>query len=89
MDVCQAVSAYVERMVKEAEAHAEEDKQRREETEARNNAENLVYSTEKFLADSGEQVPADVSGAVIFALSDLSRFVTGQLLPVNGGFVMN
>jgi NAD(P)-dependent dehydrogenase (short-subunit alcohol dehydrogenase family) len=38
---------------------------------------------------SREQVPADVSGAVIFALSDLSRFVTGQLLPVNGGFVMN
>lgn len=40
-------------------------------------------------AISREQVPADVSGAVIFALSDLSRFVTGQLLPVNGGFVMN
>lgn len=40
-------------------------------------------------AISREQVPADVSGAVVFALSDLSRFVTGQLLPVNGGFVMN
>lgn len=40
-------------------------------------------------AISREQLPADVSGAVIFALSDLSRFVTGQLLPVNGGFVMN
>ena len=40
-------------------------------------------------AISREQSPADVSGAVIFALSDLSRFVTGQLLPVNGGFVMN
>jgi len=36
-----------------------------------------------------EQLPADVSGAVLFALSDLSRFVTGQLLPVNGGFVFN
>lgn len=34
------------------------------------------------------QLPADVSGAVLFALSDLSRFVTGQTLPVNGGFVM-
>ncbi|MFZ4288849.1 SDR family oxidoreductase [Variovorax sp. HJSM1_2] len=36
-----------------------------------------------------EQLPADVSGAVTFALSDMARFVTGQLLAVNGGFVMN
>jgi NAD(P)-dependent dehydrogenase (short-subunit alcohol dehydrogenase family) len=36
-----------------------------------------------------DQVPEDVSGAVVFALSGLARFVTGQLLPVNGGFVMN
>ena len=34
------------------------------------------------------QVPQDVCGAVLFALSDLSRFITGQTLPVNGGFVM-
>ncbi|NBA94464.1 SDR family oxidoreductase [Pseudomonas sp. R5(2019)] len=34
------------------------------------------------------QLPADVSGAVLFGLSDLSRFITGQTLPVNGGFVM-
>lgn len=36
-----------------------------------------------------EQQPADVCGAVLFTLSDLSRFVTGQVLPVNGGFVMH
>lgn len=36
-----------------------------------------------------EQLPEDVCGPVVFALSDLARFVTGQLLPVNGGFVMN
>lgn len=36
-----------------------------------------------------EQLPADVTGVALFALSDLSRFVTGQLLPVNGGFVFN
>jgi NAD(P)-dependent dehydrogenase (short-subunit alcohol dehydrogenase family) len=36
-----------------------------------------------------EQVPADVCGAVVYALSDLARFVTGQLLAVNGGFVMH
>ncbi|UVJ46681.1 SDR family oxidoreductase [Pseudomonas sp. LS1212] len=34
------------------------------------------------------QLPEDVSGAVVFALSDLARFITGQTLPVNGGFVM-
>ena len=42
-------------MVKDAEAHAEEDKKRREETEARNTGEQLVYSTEKFLADNGKK----------------------------------
>lgn len=36
-----------------------------------------------------EQLPEDVCGAVVFALSDLARFITGQTLPVNGGFVMN
>lgn len=61
----------IERMVQDAEVHAEEDKKRREETEARNTAEQLVYSTEKFLEDSGEQVPADTRGPVDTALADL------------------
>ncbi|WP_298748416.1 molecular chaperone DnaK [uncultured Serinicoccus sp.] len=61
----------IERMIKDAEAHAEEDKARREETETRNSAEQLVYSTEKFLSDSGEQVPADARGPVDTALADL------------------
>ncbi|WP_298888480.1 molecular chaperone DnaK [uncultured Serinicoccus sp.] len=61
----------IERMIKDAEAHAEEDKARREETETRNSAEQLVYSTEKFLSDSGEQVPADARGPVDTALTDL------------------
>ncbi|HEY1611860.1 MAG TPA: SDR family oxidoreductase, partial [Paraburkholderia sp.] len=38
---------------------------------------------------SRAQVPADVTGPVLFLLSDAARFVTGQLLPVNGGFVMH
>jgi NAD(P)-dependent dehydrogenase (short-subunit alcohol dehydrogenase family) len=38
---------------------------------------------------SREQLPGDVTGAVLYALSDLARFVTGQLLAVNGGFVMH
>jgi NAD(P)-dependent dehydrogenase (short-subunit alcohol dehydrogenase family) len=36
-----------------------------------------------------DQLPEDVTGSVVFALSPLARFVTGQLLAVNGGFVMN
>ena len=61
----------IERMVREAEEHAEEDKVRREETEARNTAEQLVYSTEKFLADSADKIPADGRGEVDAALADL------------------
>ncbi|GAA2737975.1 molecular chaperone DnaK [Pedococcus aerophilus] len=61
----------IERMIKEAEAHAEEDKKRREETEARNTAEQLVYSTEKFLTDSADKIPADGRGPVDEALADL------------------
>src|SRR5664280_2332638 len=61
----------IERMVREAEEHAEEDKTRREETEARNTAEQLVYSTEKFLADSADKIPADGRGEVDAALKDL------------------
>jgi len=61
----------IERMVREAEEHAEEDRVRREETEARNTAEQLVYSTEKFLADSADKIPADGRGPVDDALADL------------------
>ncbi len=49
----------VERMVKEAEAHAAEDKQRRELIEARNTADSLAYQTEKTLKDLGDKVPAE------------------------------
>ncbi|MGZ4629108.1 molecular chaperone DnaK [Oryzihumus sp.] len=61
----------IERMVKDAEAHAAEDHKRREEAEARNTAEQLVYSTEKFLADNGDKIPADGRGDVDTALADL------------------
>lgn len=63
----------IDRMVREAEAHAEEDKLRREEAEARNNAEQLVYSTEKFLNENGEKVPADTRGPVDEALKELKE----------------
>jgi molecular chaperone DnaK len=61
----------IDRMVKDAEAHAAEDKTRREETEARNTAEQLVYSTEKFLVDSADKIPADGRTEVDAALADL------------------
>src|ERR1700675_4073881 len=46
----------IDRMMKDAEAHAEEDRQRREEAEIRNNADNLVFQTEKLLKDNGDKV---------------------------------
>ena len=61
----------IDRMVREAEQHAEEDKKRREEAEARNTAEQLAYSTDKFLADSGDKVPAETRKPVDEALADL------------------
>lgn len=49
-------------------------------------ARHLLYRDQRALQRA--QLPEDVSGAVLFALSDLARFITGQTLPVNGGFVM-
>ncbi len=63
----------IERMVKEAEAHADEDRKRREETEARNTAENLVYSTEKFLSENGEKLEESDRKPVDEALADLKK----------------
>ena len=49
----------IERMMRDAEEHAEEDKKRREEAETRNLAESLQYQTEKFLAENGDKIPAE------------------------------
>ncbi len=56
--------AEVERMRKDAEAHAEEDRRRKESIEVRNNADNVAYSAEKLLKDLGEKVPADLKASV-------------------------
>ena len=61
----------IERMVREAEAHADEDRTRRDEAETRNQAEQLVYSTEKFLKDNDDKVPADSRVEVDAAIVDL------------------
>ena len=63
--------ADIEKMVKDAEAHAEEDKKRREEAETRNHGEALANSTEKMLAENAEKIPADVKAEVETALEAL------------------
>ncbi|MBB2923184.1 molecular chaperone DnaK [Cellulomonas cellasea] len=67
----------IDRMVKEAEAHAAEDKARREEAETRNSAEQLVYSTEKVLADNADKVSEDVSTEVKAAIAELRTALEG------------
>jgi len=67
----------IERMIREAEAHAEEDRVRREEAETRNGAEQLVYSTEKFLADNDDKLPAEGKDTVRAAIADLKRALEG------------
>ncbi|WP_454050190.1 molecular chaperone DnaK [Cellulomonas sp. Marseille-Q8402] len=68
----------IDRMVKEAEAHAAEDKQRREEAETRNSAEQLVYSTEKLLTDNDDKLSDDVKTEVRSAVDDLKKALEGD-----------
>lgn len=68
----------IDRMVKEAEAHAAEDKKRREEAETRNSAEQLVYSTEKLLADNDDKLSDDVKTEVRTAVDDLKKALEGE-----------
>lgn len=68
----------IERMVREAEEHAAEDKKRREEAEVRNQAESLVYSTEKVLADNGDKIPEDVKTEVNAAVGELKTALEGD-----------
>jgi len=70
--------ADITRMVKEAESHAEEDKQRRELVEIRNQAEALVHSTERMLKEYGDKVSAGDKALVETALSDLKSAVQGE-----------
>jgi molecular chaperone DnaK len=67
----------IDRMVKEAEAHAAEDHKRREEAETRNTAENLVYSTEKTLNENAEKIPAEVTTEVRGAVDELKTALAG------------
>ena len=63
----------IERMVRDAEEYAEEDRKRREEAEVRNQADSLVYPTEKFLAENEDKVPEDIKSEVREALAELKK----------------
>ncbi|MGN2635424.1 molecular chaperone DnaK [Nocardia takedensis] len=67
----------IDRMVKDAEAHAAEDKARREEAETRNQAESLVHQTEKFIKDNEDKVPADVKSKVEAAIAEANESLKG------------
>ena len=68
----------IERMVKDAEAHAEEDAKRREEAEARNQGDTLVYQTEKLLKEQGEKLEGDDKDKVESALTALKTALAGD-----------
>ncbi|MDA7806926.1 molecular chaperone DnaK [Aquiluna sp.] len=68
----------IERMVKDAEEHAAEDKLRREEAETRNQAEQLAYSTEKLIKDNQDKLPEDVKTEVQADVDELKAALAGE-----------
>ena len=68
----------IDRMVREAEQYAEEDRKRREEAEVRNNAESLVYQTEKVIKDNEDKIPADVRSETESAVAELKTALEGS-----------
>ncbi len=68
----------IDRMVRDAEAHAEDDRQRRDEAEVRNTAENLVYQTEKLMRDQGSRLEGDEKERVESGLSELKAALPGS-----------
>jgi molecular chaperone DnaK len=70
--------ADIERMVKDAEEHAAEDTQRREEADTRNRAEQFAYQTEKILDESADKIPADVADDVKEAIAAVKKALEGD-----------
>ena len=68
----------IDRMMREAEQYAEEDHKRRESAEIRNQAEQLVYQTEKFLKDNEDKVPGEVKTEVETAMGELKEKLKGE-----------
>jgi molecular chaperone DnaK len=68
----------IDRMMREAEQYAEEDRQRREAAETRNQGEAVAYQTEKFLKDNADKVPDDVKSEVEVTITDLKKALDGD-----------
>ncbi len=68
----------IDRMMADAESHAEEDRKRREEAEVRNQAESLVFSTEKFIKENEDKLPAEAKENVEGPLADLKKALEGN-----------
>jgi len=68
----------IDRMMSDAEAHAEEDRRRREEAEVRNTSDSMLYQTEKFLADNEEKIPAEKKTGISDALTELKTALGGS-----------
>jgi molecular chaperone DnaK len=68
----------IDRMVKEAEEHAEEDKKRKAKVESRNHADALIHETEKTLKEHGDKIPASDKEAIEQAISDLRGVMDGD-----------
>ncbi|MEU1666399.1 molecular chaperone DnaK [Streptomyces sparsogenes] len=68
----------IDRMMREAERYADEDRRKREAAETRNSAESLVYNTEKLLRDQGDKVPQDARQETESALSELKEALKGD-----------
>ena len=70
----------IDRMMRDAESHAEEDRQRRDEAETRNNAESLQFATQKFLTENGDKLPDDKKNELETALAELQAALGGTNL---------
>jgi molecular chaperone DnaK len=68
----------IDKMIKDAEQYADEDRKRREAVEARNQADSLVYSTEKFLSENSEKIPAEVKAEVEADVAELKKALEGE-----------
>jgi molecular chaperone DnaK len=68
----------IDRMVRDAEQYAQEDRQRRDEAELRNNADNLVYQTEKLLSEQGDKVPSGDKDDITKAVEDVKEALKGS-----------
>lgn len=68
----------IERMMREAEQYAEEDRSRRETVETRNTADSLVYQTEKFIADNEDKLPADAKTEVQESIAEVKKTLEGE-----------